>query len=144
MKKLKSLALINIIGFTALTLALYLSIALEPFPWDMMLVLANIQIGLPFVVFGMITLKNVKQPKARTVKIAFIICFLFVWLPAIALPLASLIAGITVFMALLLLGVYGVFYVKEPTKKMWLFNWLGLLFLAIDTFGVVALLIANQ
>lgn len=144
MKSLKPLALINVIGFTILTLALYISVKLEPFPWDMMWVLANVQIGLPFIIFGLITLRHFKQPNTRAVKIGFIICYLSVWGPSSALPFASLVVGIIIFMSLLILGVYGMFYIKEPIKKMSLFNWLGILFLVADAFAVIAILIANQ
>lgn len=144
MKILKAIAFLNIIGFTILTMALYISVILEPFPWDTMWVLANVQIGLPFIIFGIITLRNVKQPDTRIVKIGFIICYLSVWGPSTALPFASLVSGIIIFAFLLVLGIYGLFYIKEPLKKMRLFNWLGILFLIADAFGVIAILIANQ
>lgn len=140
-KTIKYLSLINVIGFLTTSIALMLFVLIKPLAWGEILVGLNLFLSVPFVVAGIVILKNYKNPNKQKIQNILITVFLVLWLPSIGLPFAYEIGGLLVCLAVLGLGLWGIFKVKEPMKKMIFINVVGMFFLLLNSLVVFGMII---
>ena len=116
-KNIKILSLINIVGISLVSFSLILFILIKPFVWSELLIALNLLISIPFVVSGIITLRNIENPNEQKIQNTLITVFLILWLPSTALPFAYEIGGLLVSLFVFGIGVLGILKIKNGMKS---------------------------
>jgi len=142
-KTAKALNFLNIIGFSVVSVALIVSYMLNPFSWGIILIGLNLLTSIPFIISGLIFLRNIHNPDSQTIQKVVIGLFLFLWLPSIGLPFAYELGGLVISLIILLVGLYAILGIKNPLSKIQLVNWIGMLFLIVNTFLVLGVVFQN-
>jgi len=137
---IKILSWINIIGFPTISILLLSTYLIKPFAWGDWLIAFNLYISIPFIITAIITLKSIENPKLKRIQITLSLIFLILWLPSIALPFAYELDGFLLCIALLGLGIWGIFKVKNPLEKLNYINKIGVFILLINTLFVIGCL----
>ena len=131
---------LNIFGWPILCLIFLVGFFVDPFAWgDLFLGLLLVQ-AVPFFIFANFSKKHFHNPNAPIVRRAILFAFLWLWIPSIALPFAFELGGLLISILLLLVGIWGVYGIKDQSEKLYFFNALGTIVLAINTFVVISLL----
>ncbi|MFK8060580.1 MAG: hypothetical protein AB8B78_10865 [Polaribacter sp.] len=131
-KTIKYLSLINVLGFSLVSIILILSILIKPFAWSEFLIALNLLISIPFIISGVIILKNIKNPNKQQVQNTLISVFLVLWLPSLSLPFFYETGGFIISLTMLLIGLFGVLKITNINYKMIFINSVGLTFLIIN------------
>jgi hypothetical protein len=139
-KTIKYLSLINIVGITVVSATLILSILIKPFAWSELLIALNLLISIPFIISGIVTLKNIKNPNERKIQNTLIGVFLILWLPSIALPFAYEIGGLLISLIILGIGLWGILKIKNIMHKMIFINTVGVFFLVINSLATFVII----
>ncbi|QHI36297.1 hypothetical protein IMCC3317_16570 [Kordia antarctica] len=138
---IKYLSLINVIGLSIVSISLFLFILIKPFAWDELLIGLNLLISIPFIVSGIITLKNIENPNERKIQNTLIAVFLILWLPSIGLPFTYEIGGLLICLTIFGFGFWGILKVKNVMNKMIFINMVGMFFLIMNSlivFGIIS------
>ncbi|MBU3011816.1 hypothetical protein KO506_10405 [Polaribacter vadi] len=139
-KTIKYLSLINIVGITVVSATLILSILIKPFAWSELLIALNLLISIPFIISGIVTLKNIKNPNERKIQNTLIGVFLILGLPSIALPFAYEIGGLLISLIILGIGLWGILKIKNIMHKMIFINTVGVFFLVINSLATFVII----
>jgi hypothetical protein len=126
---MKLLSWINILGFSLVTMLLVILYLLKPFAWGDLWIGLSFYISIPFIISGIVLLRNIEEQNLKQIKFSLIAIFLILWLPTIALPFFYELGGLIICMVLLLIGIWGIFKIKNQLDKLTFFNKIGIFFL---------------
>jgi hypothetical protein len=140
-KTIKYLSLINIIGTSIVSTSLILFILIKPFVWSELIIALNLLLSIPFIISGILTLRNIETPNESKIQNTLISVFLILWLPSIVLPFTYEIGGFLISLTILILGLFGIIKVKNVMNKMIFINTVGMLFLLLNS--IIAFQIIN-
>ncbi len=134
---LKYLCLLNIIGFSFVSATLIIYYLNKPFAWGELMISLNLLTSIPFIISGIITLKNIDNPNSKQSKLILIFVFSMLFLPSIALPFAYEIGGLLICLSILGIGIFVIFKLKVPIKRLIFINNVGLFFLFLNSYIVI-------
>jgi hypothetical protein len=140
-KTIKYLSLINIIGISIVSISLIIFIFIKPFVWSELLIAVNLLISIPFIISGIVTLRNIENPNERKIQNTLITVFLILWLPSLTLPFAYEIGGLLICLTIFGIGLLGILKVKNVMNKMIFINIVGMFFFLINllvVFGIIS------
>ncbi|MDZ4758797.1 MAG: hypothetical protein SGJ10_11770 [Bacteroidota bacterium] len=135
----KIISWINITGLASVSITLVSYYFFNPFAWGDWLIAVNLFTSIPFIVAAIISLRNIENPNIKQVQRSLLLLYLTLWFPSVALPFAFELAGLLICLFLLIIGVWGIYKIKDPLNKLYYFNNIGIIFLVINAAFVLGL-----
>jgi hypothetical protein len=132
-KRIKILGLINTIGISIISCFLIIYISINPFAWSELLITLNLLTSIPFIISGIITIKNIEKPNKETIQNLLITVFLILWIPSIFLPFFYEFGGLLISLIILGIGIFGIFKIKSITNKIIFINIIGMFFFILNS-----------
>jgi len=124
-KVIKYLSLINIIGLSIASFSLILFTLIKPLAWRDFFILINLLTSVPFIITGVISLKNIHKPNNQKIQNMLIAIFLILWLE---------LGGLATCIVIFILALWVILKIKEPLNKMLFINIIGLFTLFLNSF----------
>ncbi len=135
-KTIKYFSWINIVGLLTTNLVLIVFQSIDKDAWNSFYILINLLITIPFIISGILSIRNVENPNGNQINKILITVFLVLWIPTLILPFTHELGGLLICISILLFGLWGKFKLKNSFAKLIFLNAIGFVFLMLDSFIV--------
>lgn len=130
---IKYLGWTNFVGLLATNTCLIAFLSSDKDAWGSFYVLINLLITIPFIVLGIISIRNAEKPNEKLVNKTLYAVFFILWIPSLILPFTYELGGLVVCVSILLLGLWGKFKMKNLLARLVFLNAIGFIFLILNS-----------